>query len=94
MFRNRLFNVFVALVLILVVALTAREAFATAGIISQAGASADLSSARCLTLPSQMSIQTVYVQEKGMWVASSGGHPTGVDGGLMDLLRTYPTCSR
>ena len=94
MFTSRLFNVLVALVLVLVVALTAREAFASAALTPRAGASASSGSARCLTLPAQLSVHTVYVQEKRMWITYSAGHPAGVDGGLMDLLRSYPTCSR
>ena len=94
MSKNRLFNVLIAIAVIVAAALTAREAFATAGIVSQGNAADRANSAKCMILPTQMSIETVFEEERGMWVTYSAQGPTGVDGGLMDLFSTYPTCSR
>jgi hypothetical protein len=87
MFKNRLFNVFVAMALVIVVALTVREAVATTVIRSQANAVIE-----CTSLPSRYSLHTEYVD--GMWVAYTEDGPAGVDGGLIDLMSNYRTCSR
>jgi hypothetical protein len=79
MFKNRLFNVFVAMALVIVVALTVREAVATTVI-------------ECTSLPSRYSLRTEYVD--GMWVPYTDDGPAGVDGGLIDLMSNYRTCSR
>ena len=93
MLKNRLFNGLVAIALIIAVALTAREAFATAGIVSQANDADAATTAKCAILPPQMSIETVYATGRGMWVTYSEHGPTGVDGGLMELFSTYSICS-
>ena len=94
MSRHHFIDLLIAIVLVVAVMFTAREAFATAGIVSQGHASEAISTAKCAILPSQMSIQTRYMAERGTWVTYSGQGPTGVDGGLMYLLSTYPACSR
>ena len=94
MLKNRFFNVLIVIALVMAVALTAREAFATADIVSQGNAADAAKTAKCAILPPQMSIETVYVAERGIWVTYSGQGPTGVDGGLMDILSKYRTCSR
>jgi len=90
MLRNRLSNVLIAIALVIIVALTIREAAATAAIIS----SGDSAKVECLSLPSRYSLRTEYVKEIGMWVVRTEDGPTGVDGGLIDLLSNYRTCSR
>lgn len=94
MFKNRLFNVLIALALVMVVALTAREAFATTDVVSQGNAAHGSTTSACAILPAHLSIQTEYASEKGMWVTYTAHGPSGVDGGLMALLSSYPTCSR
>jgi len=47
----------------------------------------------CASLPARSSIHTVYVEEIGMLVSYTEDGPTGVDGGLMNLLSAYRTCS-
>lgn len=94
MSRNRVFNSLIAVALVVTVALTAREAFATTDVASQANAAHGFTTSVCSILPSHLSVQTEYVSEKGMWVTHTAQGPSGVDGGLMALLSSYPTCSR
>jgi hypothetical protein len=89
MLRNRLFNIFVVIALVTVVALTVREAFATSVITSQTDAAI-----KCDSLPSRYSIHTENVKETGTRLTYTEDGPTGVDGGLMYLLSAYRTCSR
>ena len=89
MLRNRLFNVLIAAALVLVVALTVREAFATTAVTSQPSAAA-----ACASLPSRYSIHTAYVQEAGISVPYTEDGPTGVDGGLLALMSAYRSCVR
>jgi hypothetical protein len=93
MVRNRLFNVSIAIALIIVIAFTVREAAATAAVVSQAS-SAMRSSVECASLPSRYSIHSEYVEAGGVWVTYTEDGPTGVDGGLVDLLASYRTCSQ
>ena len=89
MFTHRLFQLLIALGLVLAVTFTVREAVATTAIASEIDAAA-----MCASLPSRYSIRTEYVQEANMWVVQTEQGPTGVDGGLLDLLSDYRTCSR
>ena len=89
MLKNRLFNVVIAIALVMVVALTVREAFATTILRSQPNIAME-----CASLPSRSSIHTEYVEETGMRVSYTEAGPTGVDGGLKDLMSAYRTCSR
>ena len=91
MFRNRAFNLFVAIALVAVLALTAREAFATAGVISQANTTTRSS---CASLPSRYSVHTEYRKDTGMQLMYTEDGPAGVDGGLMYLMSAYRACSR
>ncbi len=89
MLKHRLFNVLIAIVLMLALALTVREAIATTAI-----ASGTDSVITCKSLPSRYSLHTEYVKEAGMRVAYTEDGPTGVDGGLIYLLSAYRTCAR
>ena len=89
MLKHRLFNLLIAIVLMLVTALTVREAVATTIVIAQGN-----SIIRCANLPSRHSIRTQYVKEANVWVVRTENGPTGTDGGLIDLLSKYRTCSR
>ena len=93
MLRNRLFYAFIALALVIIVALTVREAAATAGIIVEAN-SARTGTLKCTSLHSRYSLRTEYVSEANMWIIRTEDGPTGVDGGFTNLLSDYRTCSR
>jgi hypothetical protein len=94
MSKSRLFNVLICVALVLVVAFTAREALATADVLSQGNVTRGAKTTECAMLPPQLSIQSGYVKERGVWVSFTGQGPTGVDGGLMSLLAGYANCSR
>lgn len=99
MANNRFINLLIAIAVVVLVGLTAREASATSAVIAHdSSASRSLSelekSAECASLPARSSIHTVYVQEIGTWMSYTEDGPTGVDGGLIYLLSNYQTCSR
>lgn len=88
---NRLFNLFVVVALVVIAALTVREAAATVDLLSRSDANAR-SAPECSDLPSRRSIHTKYVEGAG-WMTYSEDGPTGVDGGLIHLLTAYRECS-
>jgi hypothetical protein len=90
---HRLFYLIVAVALLVVVGLTIREAAATTIIITQADATGQ-SSVAYASLPSSYSIRSEYVEALGIWVIYTEDGPTGVDGGLIQLMSDYRTCSR
>jgi hypothetical protein len=94
MSTSRLFNVLIAIVLVLVIALTVQEAAATASMMSEADSSKGIRTSECASLPSRYSIHTEYVEEIGIWVPYTEDGPTGVDGGLIYLLSNYRACSQ
>ena len=71
------------------IGLTVREVAATTVVAAQP----DSAEAVCTSLPSQYSIHTEYVQEKGVWVAYTENGPAGVEGGLIQLLSDNRACS-
>jgi len=89
MLRNRLFNLVIAIALVILIAMTVREAVATTAIVSPVDANKE-----CASLPSRHSIHSEYVKEANMWVIRTEDGPVGADGGLIDLLSNYRTCSR
>ena len=89
MLRNRVFNLLIAIALVIVTAFTAREAVATT-ILSSEGNKASV----CASLPSLYSLRTEYVKEANVWAVRTENGPTGIDGGLIDLLSDYRGCSR
>jgi len=92
MFKNRLFNVFVVVALVVLAALTIQQALETTRIVSAAGAS---ESAPCaIPVVDRSSIHSEYVEEMGIWLPQSDSGPTGVDGGLLYLLSGYRECSQ
>jgi len=91
MFSHRLFNFIVAIGLLVVIGLTVREASAaTTALVSHQG----FAELACESLPSHDSIHTEYVTERGVWVTYTEDGPTGIDGGLINLLSNYRTCSK
>ena len=93
MLRNRLFNLTIAILLMLVVVLTVHEAAATAGVISEKN-STEGATLKCMSLPSRYSLHAEYVTEAEMWIIHTEDGPTGVDGGFINLLSNYRACSR
>ena len=92
MLKPRLFNIMIAIALAILIALTVREAAATAGMLSQPGAVRIAKVLECASLPSRYSIRTEYVKGADMLIIRSEDGPTGVDGGLVELLSSYRTC--
>lgn len=90
MFTRRLFNIFVAVALLVVIGLTVREAAATTVLISTAGST----KTACGDLSSIYSIRTEYVDERKAWVSYTEDGPTGLDGGLIQLLSDHRACSK
>ena len=93
MSTNRWILLFVIVALILVTALTVREALATAAVVSQSS-TARLTEVECASLPSRYSIRVEYMEEAGTSFIRTEDGPTGVDGGLVELLSSYRTCSQ
>jgi hypothetical protein len=87
--KSHLFNLLIAIALVILIALTVREAFATSITTSQTNAVV-----KCDSLPSRYSIYTEYEEDLGMLVTYTKDGPTGVDGGLKELMAAYRTCSR
>jgi hypothetical protein len=92
MLKNRLFNLFIAVALVMLIALTVREAFATTNIASHGGAVNVAARVECDSLPSLLSIHTERIQGTGVQLIYSEAGPTGVDGGVVYLLSAYRTC--
>jgi hypothetical protein len=84
-----LFALSIAIALVIAAALTVREAVAISLIRSESG-----SGVKCQSLPSRYSVHTEYVDGVNMWIVHTEDGPSGVDGGLIDLLSSYQTCSR
>ncbi len=96
MIKNRLFNMFIVAALALMVALTFQGAIETTKVAIAAGASDPLPAAPlCDNLAAERSsIRRVYVEQMDTWLTYTNGGPTGVDGGLIDLLSNAQVCSR
>ena len=94
MFKNRFFNLLVAILLATVIALTVREAAATTSIMPKSDSTKGTETLTCFSLPSRYSIRTEYVKEADMWIIQTEDGPAGVDGGFMHLLSDYRTCSK
>jgi len=88
--KNRMFYIVGAIVLIMTIGLTVREVAATTTVVPQYGSS----EIACASLPSRYSIRNEYVEETDVTVLRTEDGPTGVDGGLIDLLSRYRTCSK
>jgi hypothetical protein len=89
MLKHRLFNLLIAIALVIVIAFTVREVAATSDVTSQTEGLR-----MCHSLPSPYSIHSEYDETTGVFVIRTEDGPTGVDGGLKTLLSAYKTCSR
>jgi hypothetical protein len=94
MLKNRLFNMLILIALVIVIALTVQEAAATASLVSEAYSARETKTLMCASLPSRHSIRSKYLEEVKRWVLRTEDGPTGIDGGLIELLSNYQTCSR
>lgn len=87
---HRLINILIVGALIVLIGFTVREVTATAALVSPT----DSSKAVCDSLPSHFSIRTEYLVETGRWVTYTQDGPTGIDGGLIELLSENRACSK
>ena len=87
---NRLLYIVLAVGLLSVIGLTTRAAAAKNTLAGDKGSSV----MSCASLPSRYSIHNEYVGERGIWMTYTEDGPTGVDGGLVQLLSDYRTCSK
>jgi hypothetical protein len=94
MSRNRLLHIWIIIAVVIVIPLTAREAAARAAIVSQTDSIKGAKALECTSLPSRYSIRMEDVKELGMGLSYTEDGPTGVDGGLIYLLSSYPAYSR
>ena len=94
MLRNRLFNGLILVALVIVIAITVQEAAATASKMFETDSSKKITSSECTSLPSRYSLYTVYEKELWMWLPRTENGPTGIDGGVIDLLSKYQACSK
>lgn len=89
MFSNRSFQVFVGIALAITITFTVQEALATSLLRAEGKAITT-----CASLPSRYSFHTEYVKEANLWIIRTEDGPTGVDGGLGEILSAYRTCAR
>lgn len=92
---NRLFNVIVAVTLTLMAVLTFQGTIETTRVVWAAGQSDNLSAAPLCDNPAveRSSIRRVYIQQMDSLLTYTDGGPTGVDGGLIELLSNARICS-
>lgn len=88
MSKNRLFKLLIALAVGIAVVLSVQEVVATSLVVPTTNPAIE-----CASLPSRHSIHTEYVEAVGGVTYTEDG-PTGVDGGLIELMSSYRTCSR
>jgi hypothetical protein len=94
--KNQLFNVFLIAALALMIALTAQSAIETTRVALAAGDSAQVNSsvaAPLCDLPAVETIHSVYVEQMNTWMTYTESGPTGIDGGLIELLSGSQTCT-
>jgi hypothetical protein len=93
--KNRLFNLFLGATLALMAALILQAAIETNKVALASGASHPAPSAPLCDNPAveRPSIRRVYVEQMDSWLTYTGGVPTGVDGGLIQMLSHARVCS-
>lgn len=97
--KNRLFSLVVIVSLAVMAALTISQAVATNRLVSAASddkvAASSQTSGLCAAPGEESaSVHTAYDPNRGAWVIYSGDIPTGVDGGLIELLSNRSSCSK
>jgi len=94
MSKKRLFKLLIAVALVTAIALTVQEAFATTSIMPHGKATNGVKAQECASLPYRHSLHTEIVEETGTRLTYTEDGPTGIDGGLINLLSNYRMCSR
>lgn len=90
---NRLCNISIAAVLVIVVALTIWQSAETTKIVSAAPQQNSLfDTGYCFSGMDRLSLEGAYVEGAG-WVSYTDQGPTGVNGGLLELLSKSQSCS-
>jgi hypothetical protein len=94
--KNHFFNIVLAATLALMVALTLQGAIETASVAMANGGADQVPSALVCDKPAveSSSIRRVYVEQLNTWLTYTNSAPTGVDGGLIDLLSNTRVCSK
>ena len=92
-------TVILSIMLVFVLMLTVREAIAVGTTIPSTKAANQSAIKRteimgCFSLPSRYSLRTEYLEGTDLWIPYTEDGPTGVDGGLKELMNAYRTCSR
>jgi hypothetical protein len=93
MFKKRLFHLLMVTAVVIIAAFAVREALAEANILSQREATPG-NQIQCADLPSRYSLHSEVVKETGTLLPATEDGPTGLDGGLIDLMSNYRTCSK
>lgn len=96
MSTHRSFNVFLAVALLAIIALTVWQSLETARVVRAASAehSPAAEAAYCVSASQRASLISVYVREARAWHSQIGGRPTGVEGGLLEILSGQRGCSQ
>jgi hypothetical protein len=92
MATNRLFNGLIAVALVLVVSLTIWQSVETTKVVSAAGQQNEPARTACFSEIERLSLEAVFVEGVG-WASYTNQGPTGVDGGLLELLSNSRSCS-
>jgi hypothetical protein len=93
MSTNRLFNLLIVAALVAVVALTIWQSIETTKVVSAASQQNSSSNTTCLSSTDRLSLTSIYNKEASAWFPRTNQGPTGVDGGLLELLSNYRSCS-
>ena len=99
MFKHRLFNILAIVALVVVTALTIQQALETTKVVHAAEIYGQHNhstepSLCSLSIVDRSSLHSVYIKQMGIWVPRTNAGPTGVDGGLIQLLSEYRACSQ
>jgi hypothetical protein len=89
--KNRFFNLAIIVVLIAMAALTVSQAMAASSLVSADPSASDQCSAPGVNFSS---VHMVYAESTGRWMPYTDNGPTGVDGGLIQLLSARRSCSQ
>jgi hypothetical protein len=97
--KNRLFTVFMITALALMTAFTIQSTVATIRVAYASGASNQANPLAAVPLcefpaVERVSIHRVYIEQMKSWVTYTDGGPSGVDGGLIELLSGSQDCSK
>jgi len=99
MFKHHLFNILVIAALVVVTALTVQQGLETTRVVHAADLYGQHNHiVEALSCPMSAvdfsSIRSAYMKQVGLWVSRTNSGLTGVDGGLIQLLSDYRSCSQ